>query len=70
MSNVSFSIQISLKEAEDIDWFCKSCKQPAMVEDKVKEHTEKLNQIKVVESNLSNDPFTQSAEYVLRSQSR
>ena len=41
--------------------YCKSCKQPAMVavlenksiEDKVKEHTEKINQkIKAIESNL------------------
>ena len=45
---------LSSKEAEDISWYCKSCKQPAMVavldnksiEDKVKEHTEKINQKK------------------------
>ena len=52
---------LSCKEAEDISWYCKSCKQPAMVailenksiEDKVKEHTEKINQkIKAIESNL------------------
>ena len=52
---------LSSVEAEDIAWFCKSCVQPAKValledksiEDKVKEHVEKLNQrIKAVESNL------------------
>ena len=52
---------LSSKEAEDIAWYCKSCKQPAMVavlenksiEDKVKKHTEKINQkIKVIECNL------------------
>ena len=52
---------LSSVEAEDIAWFCKSCVQPAKValledksiEDKVKEHVEKLNQrIKTIESNL------------------
>ena len=51
---------LSSKEAEDISWYCKSCKQPAMmavlenksIEDKVKEYTEKINQkIKAIESN-------------------
>ena len=62
---------LSSKEAEDISWYCKSCKQPAIVavlenkgiEDKVKEHTEKINQkIEAIESNLHEEAESTEVE--------
>ena len=62
---------LSSKEAEDIQWFCKTCIQPAKVavmenkniEDKIMEHTEKLSQrIKVVETGLQKKADTTELE--------
>ena len=62
---------LSSKEAEDTQWFCKTCIQPAKVavmenkniEDKIMEHTEKLSQrIKVVETGLQKKADTTELE--------
>ena len=62
---------LSSKEAEDTQWFCKTCIQPAKVavmenkniEDKIMEHTEKLSQqIKEVETGLQKKADTTELE--------
>ena len=62
---------LSSKEAEDMQWFCKTCIQPAKlavkenknIEDKIMEHTEKPSQqIKVVETGLQKKADTTELE--------
>ena len=66
---------LAIKEADDIAWFCKACKEPAKkaiiedkcIEDRCKEYTKKINEkLRSLKIDLQNKADTTEIERLQR----